>query len=387
MDSTQRGIMVLLRSAVTGVAQPLPADFDLEAVRPYVRTHHILPLVYEGARLCGVQSPLMGQLFSGYCKALQISEGQMQALGEIFAIFEAEGIDYMPLKGCRMKKLYPKPELRMMGDADVLIRMDQYDRIVPMMEGLGFVNVDNTDHELIWKKPLLVVELHKRVIPSYNKDYFRYFGDGWQLATRQEGHCFAMSDEDAWIYELTHFAKHFRDGGIGCRHVLDLWVYRNHHPEMDEAYIRQELEALGLWEFHQNVCALTRYWFEDGQAEEAVELMSEYVLASGSWGQMEERVRSLIVRDRRYAPAGTSGKVIYIFKKLFPPVQLLEKKYTILQKAPWMLPVVWLVRPFYKVFFEWKTLDTQKRELEAVDEASVERHHEMLKKMGIDYRF
>ena len=66
MDSTQRGIMVLLRSAVTGVAQPLPADFDLEAVRPYVRTHHILPLVYEGARLCGVQSPLMGQLFSGY---------------------------------------------------------------------------------------------------------------------------------------------------------------------------------------------------------------------------------------------------------------------------------------------------------------------------------
>ena len=360
---------------------------SLEQVVPYVKKHHILPLVYEGAQLCGVQDPLMSQLFAGYCRLLQISEGQMRELGRIFAAFEEAGIDYMPLKGSRMKYIYPKPELRVMGDADVLIRLEQYDRIIPIMEQLGFANTDNTDHELIWQKPALFVELHKRVIPSYNKDYFRYFGDGWQLAKHQQGHYFSMDQEDEWIYELTHFAKHFRDGGIGCRHVLDLWMYRNAHPDMDESYIEKELEALGLVDFHRNVCALTRYWFEAAPADEIVELMGEYVMASGSWGQIEERVRSITIRDRKHSVVGFSGRLVYLWRKLFPPVRLLEKKYTILQKAPWMLPVVWLVRPFYKLLFESKSLDTQKREMEALDEASIEQHHEMLKKMGIDYRF
>ena len=32
------------------------------------------------------------------------------------------------------KKLYPKPELRVMGDADILIREEQYDKIKPVMD-------------------------------------------------------------------------------------------------------------------------------------------------------------------------------------------------------------------------------------------------------------
>ena len=38
-----------------------------------------------------------------------------------------------------MKALYPAPELRVMGDADVLIRLEQYEKIVPLMEKMGFV--------------------------------------------------------------------------------------------------------------------------------------------------------------------------------------------------------------------------------------------------------
>lgn len=38
--------------------------------------------------------------------------------------FDAGGIDYMPLKGSILKDLYPRHEMRMMGDADILIRME-----------------------------------------------------------------------------------------------------------------------------------------------------------------------------------------------------------------------------------------------------------------------
>ena len=138
--------------------------------------------------------------------------------------------------------------------------------------------------------------------------------------------------------------------------------------------------------FHRNVCALMRHWFEDAPADEIVDLMSDYVLASGSWGRIETKVRSITIRDGQNLP-GVSGELVYICRKLFPPAKILEKKYTVLQKAPWLLPVVWLVRPFYKLFCERKSLETQKRELNAVDKASLDLHHEMLRKMGIDYRF
>lgn len=387
MDTIQQSVITLLRSAVTGKSLPLPANFDLEQVRPYIRKHHILPLVYEGALLCGVDSPVMSQLFSGYCKALQVSEGQMTELARVFRAFEEAGIDYMPLKGCRMKRLYPKPELRMMGDADVLIRMEQYDRIVPIMESLGFAALSESDHELPWQNQGLHLELHKRVIPSYNKDYFRYFGDGWQLAKEHEGHYHRMTEEDEWIYLFTHFSKHFRDGGIGCRHVLDLWMYLQAHSQMNENYITGELKTLGLLEFYQNVRRLVAYWFEDGPADDVLELISQYVMASGSWGEMENRVRSVTVRDQQHSVLGFSGKLVYMWGILFPPLIALKAKYTILQKAPWMLPVVWLIRPFYKLLFEHKSLEKRKREMEVLDNASLDAHHEMLQKMGIDYRF
>lgn len=387
MDTVQQAVITLLRSAVTGEKLELPQDFDLELTKPYARKHNILPLIYEGANNCGIMSGMGSWLFSGYCKSLQISEGQLAELNRIFAAFEEEKIDYMPLKGSKMKYIYPKPELRTMGDADVLIRLEQYEKIIPIMENLGFVAIDETDHELIWQKSTLNLELHKRLIPSYNKDYAGYFGDGWTRAKLQSGSRYTMSPEDEWIYELTHFAKHLRDGGIGCRHVLDLWLYRKNHPELDQNLVEQELKKLNLADFDRNVRRLTAYWFEDGPVEETVALMSDFILASGSWGLAENRARSLAVRNGQNAAPGVNGRAIYLLHKLFPPAKTLRDKYKVLQKAPWLLPVVWLIRPFYKILFERTSVEEEKRILKAVDQDSVEFHHQMLQQMGLDYRF
>ena len=196
-----------------------------------------------------------------------------------------------------------------------------------------------------------------------------------------------MSMEDEWIYELTHFAKHFRDGGIGCRHVLDLWMFRRAHPDMDESYIEQQLQVLKLAEFHRNVCALAQHWFEDAPANETVELMGEYIFASGSFGDQQSRKQGTALRQSKDSVFGTNAKRAYIWNRLFPPLWLLKSKYTVLQKAPWLLPVIWLIRPFYKLLFERNSLKKQMKEIDAIDDESLNRHRELLKKMGIDYHF
>ena len=215
MTVTQQAIVTLLKSAVTRQALPLPEDFDLEESYDLVKSHHMVPMVYDGAVRCGVDRtlPVMQKLFQGYLRALMKSEKQMQQLNRVLDAFEQAGIEYLPLKGCSMKALYPAPELRVMGDADVLIRLEQYEKIVPVMESLGFTNKADTDHELIWTIDGLYLELHKRLIPSYNEDFHIYYGDSWRFARERTGCRWQMSPEDAFLFKTPEkgfkFAKAF----------------------------------------------------------------------------------------------------------------------------------------------------------------------------------
>lgn len=391
MNTMQQGIVTLLKSAVTQQGYPLPAGFDLEEAYPQVKQHHMDALIYEGAVLCGIsrQMPLMKQLFQNYCKLLMISEGQMREVDRLFRAFNENGIDYLPLKGCKMKALYPKPELRTMGDADILIRMEQYDRIKPLMETMGYQAGTEWDHELKWIGSSLLAELHKWVVPSGNKDLFAYFGDGWQLAVPSSGYRYDMLAEDEMVYLFAHFAKHYRSGGIGCRHVLDLWVFQQTHPGLDQEKVRAELDNLYLGEFYDNICRLISVWFENGTTDEKTEFISDFIFASGSWGRMENKIASSGVKDQHGKSGGHRARWLYLLRHALPGVDALKNKYTILQKAPWMLPLVWIYRPFYKLLSkrERATLAKHKMHLQNLSPELVRTRQDALRYVGLDYHF
>lgn len=100
MDLTQRGILTLMKSAVMQQPFSLPEGFSLEEAYPVIRKHHIVPMAFDGAVLCGIPRthPVMGKLFQGYCRSLQISEGQLAMLAKLENAFQQNGIDYLPLK-------------------------------------------------------------------------------------------------------------------------------------------------------------------------------------------------------------------------------------------------------------------------------------------------
>lgn len=386
MNITQKGIVTLIKSAVTEQAFSLPEGFDLEAASVLIRRHHMVMLAYDGAVCCGVSrdEPLMKQMFRAYCKGYVASEAQMREVRRVFAAFDENGIDYMPLKGSRMKALYPKPELRTMGDADVLIRMEQYDRITALVEAMGFQRGIETDYELVWENESLHLELHKGLVPTSSRDFYAYFGDGWSLAKEKEGTRYAMTAEDEWIYLFTHFTKHYRDGGIGCRHVADLWVYLRAHPELDEEYVKAELEKLGLLEFHGNIRRLLAVWFENAGTDDKIEYMTEFIFASGSWGQMEAHVLSRGLRDMKNSRGASGGRLSYIRRTLFPSAEVLREKYTVLKKAPVLLPAVWVVRPFYKLMFERDSLKKNKETVELLTQENLENHRRMMNYVGLE---
>ena len=346
MDIIQIGILTLLKSAINEESYALPVDFCLEKALPVIRMHHMASLAYAGAIRCGLDRalPAMRQLKLMYSQYLVHSENQLQALRLLTNAFESAGVDYLLLKGSHMKVMYPLPELRAMGDADILIMDDQYPNIARIMQELGYSFVVRSDHDYVWDSKPLHVELHYRLLDPYNKVYADYFGNGWKLSKNLEGHRFVMASEDEFIYMLVHFAKHYRLGGIGCRHVVDLWVFLKNNPNLDMDYIDLWANRLDLGLFYLNVCNLIDAWFGDGMHNEATLPMTEYIFNSGSWGNINSIMKSQAVREKQLCKSSCKAERNIFLKLLFPPLKEIAYRYQILDKFPILLPIVWVWR-------------------------------------------
>lgn len=389
MDLQQRAILTLLHSGITGQAGSLPEGFSLEEAIPMLQRHSVAALAYEGAVVCAVdrQSPAMQQLFQRYLRSLLTSEGQMKQLEKLFAALEEAGIDYVPLKGTLMKGRYPKPEHRSMGDADVLIRLEQYSRVEALLPTLGMTFQQESNHEYIWKNKSLYLEMHKMLIPSYNPDYYAYFRDGWNLARHHAGSRYLLPPEEEYVFLFTHMAKHYRDGGVGLRHILDLWVYARSQPGLDFEKIRAALRQLQLEEFWENIRALIRYWFEDGPSDDKLDFLTDYLFDSGSFGKWENHVLSQTLRDKKTAGSTGAGIRRGVLRTLFPGLEAMAGQFSVLKKLPWLLPVFWPVRMVRTLLFRRNRLQTAQHKLQTATAEKVDAFEQGLQYVGLDFHF
>ena len=386
MDQVQQGIIALLAAAVTGEQRPLPEEFALETAHDILCRQSLIPLAYQGAYLCGIpaNSERMQQYRGVYLQNLLRSERQMRAVEEIFHAFQARNIAYLPLKGCCMKALYPQPEMRVMGDADILIRPEQYPEIAAVMESLGFVFRREDDHVYDWYSDALHVELHKSLVPPRDEDYFSYFGDGWQRAVSQQGSRYAYSAEDTFVFLFSHFARHYRSAGIGCRHVVDLYVYLRANPGLDEAYLVSELSKLHLLRFYDNVRRLLLVWFCGETADEITELITAFVFSGGNWGTMEAGMYANEVQKAKKRGQIHHSGYHAVMSALFPPKSSLTYRYTVLRKAPWLLPVIWVVRWTDILLLRRDNIKKRLGILKSLNNDTILTHRQAMEKVGLE---
>lgn len=390
MDVQQQALLTLVRSGLTGETLPIPEGVNYKQLYQGLTRHQLLAVGYLGGVNCGLpkQEPLMTRLFQDYCRCLQYSERQQSLIDRVCAAFDRAGVDYMPLKGCNLKGVYPAPELRSMGDADILIRVEQYDdSIRPIITELGFTAVAESDHELIWQKGNLLLELHKRLIPSYNKDYYRYFGDGWQLATVQDGTRWSMKREDELIYLFTHFAKHYRDGGIGLRHLADLWVFLRAYPGLDMEYIKRELKKLCLLEFYGNVARTADAWFGQGEWDEVTDVIIARICDSGAYGTREGHDLFVVARDAGENKTVNQARFARAMHMVFQPLSEMKKKHPVLQKMPVLLPVFWVARIFAVVLFRRNRLKKAAHEFHTANTQTVNHYRQEMDFVGLNFNF
>ena len=371
MNITQKGILVLLKSAITGECYELPEDFVFDApeTERLIKKHYLMALVYVGAVNCGIPAdlPLMQKLFAFYCRHLVHSENQMREVKKVFQAFEEHGIDYLPVKGCILKTLYPKPEMRTMGDADITLREEQLPLMHEILPPLGFTYRGQEPGGDVWDSGKLHLELHFHMSSFYNQ---QYYDDVWERTTCENGHRYVFSTEDNFIHVFNHFARHYRCGGIGCRHLVDIYVLRRTFPQMDEAYIMAELEKIHLQKFYKNVCDLLDVWFGTGVLNESTKAISQFIFNSGSWGTRNSHSTAGQVEVANETGANTGFRKKAILKVVVPNLESMKERYPILHKLPFLLPVTWMMRWVKAVFVgkeivpdlvsQWKGIEDDK---------------------------
>ena len=389
MQALQRGIIDLVKACLTKEKAEIGSEFDWDAAYEIGRKHDIIPMLYYGAAESGIQPPeeVRRKLRLVTIKCTMLDRNQRSEVEKIEQSFEARGIDYLPLKGVAMKQRYPRPELRTMGDADILIREEQYADIRPIMDELGLTEILESDHELVWDKPgLLHLELHKRLIPSYNKDYYAYYGDGWKLAQKTESNRYAMRAEDEFIYLFTHYAKHFRDGGVGIRQVADLFVFLRTYPELDGQYIETELAKLSLDVFYRNTRATLSTWFENGRNTDMTDFITEKLFASGSFGKDEDHVVASGVR----AAATEKPELVKWHKRIqiiFPSAKAMSKNYPVLKSCKLLLPFVWVHRWVKVLLFKRGNIQRNFDRINTLTAENIRERQAELNYIGLNFNF
>lgn len=385
MNIPQRGLLILLKSAVLSLKLQLPDGFEIdsEEIVDLVKKHRVTTLFYQGAANCGYnpQSPFMKSVFAAYYKFLIHGERQMKSVQTVFDAFDENGIDYLPTKGCVMKALYPKPELRVMGDVDVFIKEEQLSKISEIVEILGFEKTFDNRLNLVCRNDALTIEFHKEMVSRYNKNYYK---DVWKKVKLVSGHRYAFSTEDAFIHVFNHFARHFRSSGIGLRQVMDIYVYRKAYPDMDYEYIYNEMKVLKLHKFYSVVMKFLDYWFEDGSEDEAVSCVSQLIFERGSWGNATTYTYAKEVTKANDRGSVSGSRVRMIFGTIFPSVEYLTSIFDFLKKYPFLLPVGWVMRWIQVLRFRHKNIRVKLKLWKKIEKSKISEYQEKFKLVGLD---
>ena len=390
MDGQQIGIIALVKSALTGEKAEISENFDWDNALNTAKKHQILPMLYYGVQYSGITPPaeIMQFLELATFKNISVSQNQLYALEQIYKAFDENEIDYMPLKGSVLKFVYPKPEMRPMGDADILIRQEQYEKIRILMQKSGFTEGRESSYDYAWDKPsTLHLELHKHLVPVNYKDFYSYYDNPWRLAHNVKNNRYILNDEDNYIFIFTHYAKHYRARGIGIRHILDIYVFLSQNKNMNFSYIDKELEKMGLLKFYKSTIHTINVWFGEEHADTISDFITNKIFSSGSFGKSEYLNISNAVITSKSAKSLRGIKFKQLFDMIFLPYSNMCLLYPCLKKIPVLLPIFWVVRAVYAVFNKRKRIGYHIKNLKSLTDNEISQYQDDLTYVGLDFNF
>lgn len=329
---------------------------DWSAVLAEAQRHKVTALLYPAIRsMDGVPEAIFNKVCGTAIAVATASEAMLKEQRRILDLLEARQIPCAILKGTSVAYLYPHPELRTIGDIDILVDEENLDEACKALQADGYAPSHTAEKHLCLQKGAVWVEMHRMVsvFPESEKGRFtKQTMTGalrhTQVAEISGVHFTMLSGAYQIIALLAHMEQHLANSGIGLRQVCD-WAVTAHalHNCFDSETLTL-LERCGLLRFAKIMTRLCeRYlglpacqWTADAP-DTLVDAMLSDVLEGGNFqAQHEKRPLADVLTDA-YDVAG-KGRTSIIRNY----VRYLRKYLR--QNYPWAKSRLWL--PVFGVF-------------------------------------
>lgn len=326
------------------------ADIDLKFVFSLAKAHSLLNVLYYGAEKSDIKNEkMLASLREFHTRQLFATSNQSFEVKKLLQTFEENKIKNMPLKGYFIRELYPSSDMRSMSDVDLLYQPKDECKVFECLKNCGFSFETKTDSSQNFiKPPYLYVEMHTGV--DFVNGTQEYFENIWNRASRNKDYAYSykMNDEDLYIYHVIHTAKHFYDGGIGIRMVMDFYIL-NKSLKLDRKKVEKELAKLGLLKFENKLCELSQKWFSSPVSDYEIDDVSTFIITGGTFGRSEVSVLNTALEHKN---GKHSGKASYLLSRIFVSPKKLSYTYKNAQKNKALYPVYllryWCNRAFIK---------------------------------------
>lgn len=380
---TARTFFALLRSAVFGskLGEAELGQFNNEQFPELLKMsikHDVAHLLVLGLKQNGLIS--QGETQKIIYKAVLRCERLKYEYEKVCAALEDAKIQFVPLKGSVLRKLYPEEWMRTSCDIDILVRKENLEEAVCCLsEKLQYTESERGPHDVGFDSPSGVrVELHFDLVAEGKaKNAADILKNVWDDVSLCDGcnYQYQMSDALFYFYHIAHMAKHFENGGCGLRPFIDMKILDS-IEDADVNARNKILDKGGLLRFAEVSRKLSNVWFSNEEDDEFSRKLTDFILHGGSFGTSENRVA---LQQKK-----NGGRVGYILSRVFLSYDRLKRYYPVLEKHKWLMPVMQIRRWF--MLLNPIVMRMAKNEISAnnsVDKSLADNMNELLRNVGL----
>lgn len=385
--------MHLIRCAIRDVIpSEFPTDLNFDGFLEFCKSHKLENLVYimlKKTDISHIAEQDVKKLENAYLQTLMITTTQQYYLEQVEKVFEENAIDYLVLKGRELSRLYPSSDMRQSSDFDIHIGEKNSEKAKELMLSIGFSAKsysEDENHDEYTINKWVLCELH-RVLIQGNYPWKRSCNEIVNNLTLCDGtkHCYKMSKEDFYVYNLAHTAKHMKFSGIGIKAFLDLEIiYQKYKDEFNYEYLNAKLEDCCLTEFEKNARLLCEYWFEENKdVSSIIKQMASYVVSSEWIGTPKQ----MFATEAAQCAGRTNSKLVAKIKKcvaiVLSPYETMVERYPILRKHKWLTPFYRIRRAISAVIKKRELIKSVTKTIDQTDMDTGKRILEFKRSIGL----
>lgn len=351
---------------------PLSAE-EWQSIFELAESHKVLPLIFHTVYSCPAAASLdAGMLLFLKRRTLTLTLNQVQRTAEFLKLYEKlaeEGITPLIMKGLICRELYPKPDLRISSDEDILVQGDDFEKAIKILESCGMklrepLIEGNGEAALISEKGSSYIELHRQLFAKDSKAYGElnaYFADCFDSKVSLEVQgttIYTMEPGLHLFYLFCHAFKHFLHGGFGIRQVCDIIMFAGTYgKEIDWQKLLQPCKELRMEKFAAALFKIGKNYlgFDEEKADFPLEWQSieidetdllEDLLESGIYGSstLSRKHSSHMTLDAVSESKLGKKSGNAVLKAVFLSAKDLEGRYPYLKERPYLLPIAWTSR-------------------------------------------